>query len=66
MGNSDGPKRCTQKVIASHERRTQGCDHGIVIWRSGRDRDDMVEKRRKGASVKRLVTFEHWHDERHS
>ena len=46
VGESDGPKRRTQKA-------TQTYDDGIVRGRSGRDRDDMVQEGRNGASVKR-------------
>ncbi|KAJ8429402.1 hypothetical protein Cgig2_025589 [Carnegiea gigantea] len=37
VGESDGPKRRTQKA-------TRTCDDGVVPGRSGRDRDDMVEE----------------------
>ncbi|KAJ8430488.1 hypothetical protein Cgig2_004681 [Carnegiea gigantea] len=42
VGDSDGTKRRTQKVMWSY-------DHGIVYGRSGRDRDDMVQEGRKRA-----------------
>ncbi|KAJ8428632.1 LOW QUALITY PROTEIN: hypothetical protein Cgig2_015750 [Carnegiea gigantea] len=56
VGNSDGSKRRAQKVITSREGRTWNCDHGTVCGRSGRDRDDMVEKARKGAGVKKWAS----------
>lgn len=48
MGESDGPKRCTQKATWTYH-------DGVVRGRSGRDRDDMVQEGRKGASVKRVA-----------
>ncbi|KAJ8444420.1 hypothetical protein Cgig2_005942 [Carnegiea gigantea] len=54
VGNSDGPKKRAQKAIASRKGRTRSCDHGVVCGRSKRNKDDMVEKGRKEAGVKRL------------
>ncbi|KAJ8442637.1 hypothetical protein Cgig2_003681 [Carnegiea gigantea] len=52
VGESDGPKRRTQKA-------TQTCELG-VRGRSGRDRDDMVQQGRNGPGVKRWITYEYW------
>ena len=56
VGESNGLKRCTQKA-------TRTCEEGVVRVRSGRDRDDIVQQSRNGASVKRWVTCEYWYDE---
>ncbi|KAJ8432834.1 LOW QUALITY PROTEIN: hypothetical protein Cgig2_008548 [Carnegiea gigantea] len=48
VGESDGPKRHTEKA-------TLTCDDDTVRGRSGRGRDDMVKKGRKGAGVKRAA-----------
>jgi len=56
VGESDGPKRLTQKAMRTY-------DDGVVRGRSGRDRDDMVQPRRNGAGVKRWITCEYWYDE---
>jgi len=66
VGNNDRPKKYTQKAIASREGRTRSCDHGIIYRRIKRAKDDIVEEGHKGAGVKRWVTCEYRHDERHS
>ncbi|KAJ8440895.1 hypothetical protein Cgig2_022751 [Carnegiea gigantea] len=49
VGDDDGPKRRAQKATWSY-------DHGVVYGRSERDRDDMVQKGRKGVGLKRLTS----------
>jgi len=39
MGESDGPKKRTQKAGASCAGRMQSCNHSVICVRSGRDRD---------------------------
>ncbi|KAJ8437177.1 LOW QUALITY PROTEIN: hypothetical protein Cgig2_003806 [Carnegiea gigantea] len=58
VGESDGPKRRTQKACASCEGRTRSCDHSVVCGRSERNRDDVVQESRKGAGLKRAVGSE--------
>jgi len=65
VGESDGPKRRAEKVGASHEGRTQSCDHGVVCARSGRDGDDELQEGRKGPSLKRWIISKHLYDEVH-
>ncbi|KAJ8430862.1 LOW QUALITY PROTEIN: hypothetical protein Cgig2_007102 [Carnegiea gigantea] len=55
-GESDGPKRRAQKAGAPHEGKTQSCDHDVR--RSRRDSDDVVQKGRKRAGLKRAVSSE--------
>ncbi|KAJ8446954.1 hypothetical protein Cgig2_006582 [Carnegiea gigantea] len=53
VGESNGLKRRTQKAMRT-------CEEGVVCVRSGRDRDDIVQQGRNGASVKRWVKCEYW------
>ena len=56
MGESDRPKRSTEKA-------TRTCEEGVIHGRSSRDRDDMIKQGRNGPDVKRWVACEYWYDE---